>query len=231
MKKPSVWMAVVNATDSIVFSKGCLGRQKAESEIVKYLQKNEAFDGKDFNAACFWVGEKDLRLDLMVFEMEAKDFEEIQLQAGLLIKPPPEDKNLYRVVYAIDVYGSDETNAAEEAWKTMRGKDAVGPVLTLIDSNGNQITLDLFDILEFSKITPGFVTQRYRKGSNGTFRCLWQEFTAGDEVQYENSKGDTVDPPNYDVQEFSMTLLSNSQMTFFIRGILKTLDVGGQQSR
>ena len=231
MKKQSIWMAVVNADDSVAFSKGCSSQRKAENAIVEYLRKNEAFDAKDFGDACFWIGENDLRLDLQVFEMKAKDFDSIQLQDGLLIEPPPKEKGLFRVVYAIDVNATNKAQAAEESWKMMRAKDAYDPVLNIIDAKGNQTKLDLSDILEFSKITPGFVTQRYRKDSDGKYQCLWQEFTAGDDVQHENSKGQTVKPTNYDYQEFNMTLLSEGKIIYTVQEVLRALNVGGEQSR
>ena len=224
-------MAVILDNTNVVFSKASASKQKSKAATVRYLQQNMNFDGDSIEEACSWIGDNNLRLDLMVFEMEMKDFSDIQSQTGLLIEPPLKDKNLYRVIYTIDVYGSDNVKAAEEAWGMMRGKDAYDPVLTLIDFNGNQTTLDLFDVLEFSKITPGFVVQRYRKGSDGKFQCLWQEFIDGDDVQYENSKGQTVKPPNYDYQEFNMTLLSEGKIVYIIREVLKTLNVGGEQSR
>ena len=103
MKNKKIYMAVVNHKDTVVFAKGCLSRRQAELAIVKYLQRNEEFDGKDYGEACFWIGEKDLQLDLQVFEMEAKDFDNIQLSNGLLIKPPPKEKDLYRVIYECHV--------------------------------------------------------------------------------------------------------------------------------
>jgi len=231
MKKKKVWMAIVAFENDVVFANGCANKRKAESAIVQYLKKNEGFDGKDFGQACFWIGEKDLRLDLMVFEMESDDFHNIQLQAGLMIEPPPTDKNHYRVVYAIDVYGSDTVNAAHQAWKMIRAADAADPVLTLIDPRGHCSTLDLCDVLEFNKVTPGFVTQRFRKSSDDLFKCIWQEFTAGDDVQYENPKGEPIQPPNYDYQELNMTLQSDGHIIFAIREVLRTLDIGGEQSR
>lgn len=84
---------------------------------------------------------------------------------------------------------------------------------------------------EFNKVTSGFVTQRFRKSSDGLYQCIWHEFTAGDDVQYENLKGETIPPPNYDYQEYSMTLLSDGHIIFALREILQTLDVGGEQSR
>ena len=231
MKNKNIWMAVVNRKDRVVFAKGVQSQRQAETAIVKYLQKNEEFHGKDFGEACFWIGEKDLRLDLQVFEMKAKDFRDVQLSAGLLIEPPPKEKGLYRVVYEIDVTAPDKVKAAEDTWEMMQAKDALDPVLTVLDHKGNQTKLDLIDILEFSKITSGFVVQKYRKDSDGKFQCIWQEFVAGDDVQFENSKGDSIDQPNHDYQQFNMTLLSTGLIVNYIMEVLKTLNVGGAQSR
>lgn len=143
MKNKSIWMAVVNDTNIVVFVKGCSSQQKAESAIVKYLQKNEKFDGQDFAEACFWIGEKDLRLDLMVFEMKAKDFDDIRLQTRLLIEPPPKEKGLYRVVYVIDVSADNFVDAAKKAHETMIDPDSLAPVLEVFDQLGKVIKIDL----------------------------------------------------------------------------------------
>ena len=146
MKNKNIWMAVVNHTDTVVFAKGCQSQQKAEMAIVEYLQKNEKFDGKDFGEACFWIGEKDLRLDLQIFEMEAKEFNDIELQAGLLIDPPPKDsgeENPYRVVYIIDVLAADPNGAAETAHRVMTDPDSLAPVLNIIDESGKSVVIDL----------------------------------------------------------------------------------------
>jgi hypothetical protein len=43
------------------------------------------------------------------------------------------------------------------------------------------------------KITVGFVIQDYKKLPNGTLVCTGQEFIAGDQVDYENEMGETVE--------------------------------------
>ena len=143
MKNKSIWMAVVNAQESVVFSKGCQSQRKAESAIVKYLQKNEEFDGADFNEACFWLGENDLRLDMMVFEMEEEDFNDVSLHTGLLIEPPPNEKNLYRVVYAIDVVAGSALKAAKVTYNIMTDPDSLAPVLEMIGQGGKVTKIDL----------------------------------------------------------------------------------------
>jgi len=143
MKKKRIWMAVVNDRDSVVFSKGCQTQRKAESAIVKYLQNSEDFDGNDFSEACFWIDENDLHLDLMVFEMEAKDFNGIQIQAGLMIGLPPKEKDLYRVVYVIDVGADNPLDAAKKTEKMMTDPDSLAPVLEVIGSGGKITKIDL----------------------------------------------------------------------------------------
>ena len=155
MKKKSVWMAVVNYRDTVVFAKGCHSQRKAESAIVEYLQKNEEFDGKNFGEACFWIGEKDLRFDLQVFEMQASDFNDVDLQAGLLIDLPLKDRH---------------------------------------DT--------------FTKITIGFVVQTFEKNTCDKFICTGQEFIAGDQVDYEDAAGNSINPPAHEYQQFNMTLIS-----------------------
>ena len=157
MKKKSIWMAVVNYSTTVVFAKGCLSQKKAEMEIVKYLQDNEEFEGKDFGEACFWIGEKDLRLDLMVFEMKAKDFKLKQIKAGLFIEPPPDGKDAYRVVYVIDVVAGSAIQAARQTHQIMIDPDSMPPVLEVIDQCSKLTKIDLskrtksFEILTTSK--------------------------------------------------------------------------------
>ena len=150
------------------------------------------------------------------------------------IEPPPSesgDQPLFRVVYAIDVNASDEQHAAETAWQMMRAKDAFGPILTVLDSQGKQTQLDLTDILEFNKITVGFVSQKFRRQDDGRFICTWQDFIAGDQCDYEDAKDNPIEPPDYEYQSYNMTLLSSSQIIHRVKDALSGLDVGGEQSR
>lgn len=150
------------------------------------------------------------------------------------ISPPPKDSGeepLFRVVYAIDVNASDEQKAAEQAWHMMRAKDAFDPILMVLDSEGKQTKLDLTDLLEFNKVTTGFVVQKYRNDGTGKFRCIHQEFIAGDDVQFENVKGESIETPEYEYQQFNMTLLSSSQIINRLGDVLTSIDVGGEQSR
>ena len=151
-----------------------------------------------------------------------------------IIKPPPEDKGkepLFRVVYAIDVDASDEIKAAEKAWHMVRDKDSFDPILMVINLHGKQIELDMSHVLEFNKVTVGFVSQKFRKDSSGKFKCIWQEFIAGDDVQYKNVLGDKIEEPQHEYQPFNMSFLSTSQIIDRLGDVLTSIDVGGEQSR
>ncbi len=150
------------------------------------------------------------------------------------ISPPPKDSGeepLFRVVYEIDVNASDERKAAETAWQMMRAKDAFDPVMMVLNSEGKQTKLDLTDLLEFNKVTTGFVVQKFRKDSAGKFRCTHQEFIAGDDVQYEDAKGESIEAPEHEYQQFNMTLISNSQIIDRLGDVITSIDIGGEQSR
>ena len=150
------------------------------------------------------------------------------------ISPPPTDKGkepLFRVVYAIDVGAADERKAAETAWQMMRAEDAFEPVMVILDSDGKQTKLDLSEYLEFNKVTTGFVVQKYRKNSTGKFTCVNQEFIAGDDVQFENLKGDSIEAPEHEYQPFNMTMLSRDEVIDRLGDVLTSIDVGGEQSR
>ncbi len=150
------------------------------------------------------------------------------------ISPPPKDKGnepLFRIIYTIDVSAANPSKAAEAAWEMMRAQNAMNPVLVILDNDGNQVKIDLSECLELNKVTTGFVIQRYRKQITGTFKCIGQEFIAGDEVQFENLKGEPVDPPEHDYQPFNMTMLSKDEIINRLTCVLSSIDVGGEQSR
>jgi hypothetical protein len=131
---------------------------------------------------------------------------------GYHINPPPKEsgkKPLFRVVYTIDVSASDVKQAAENAFQMICSKDSFAPILVVLDGSGNPTTIDLSDALEFNKITTGFVCQKYRKDESGKFVCIHQEFIAGDDVQFENVKGDPIAAPEHDYQPFNMTNLKS----------------------
>ena len=147
------------------------------------------------------------------------------------IEPPPKDKGkepLFRVVYAIDVGAADERKAAEAAWQMMRAEDAFEPIMVILDSDGKQTKLDLSEYLEFNKVTTGFVVQKYRKNSTGQFKCTHQEFVAGDDVQFENLKGDSIEAPEHEYQPFNMTLVSKDEIIERLSDVLTSIDVGGE---
>jgi len=59
---------------------------------------------------------------------------------------------------------------------------------------------------KFNKITVGFVIQTFEKNTAGKFICTKQEFIAGDQVDYEDTEGSPLDPPEHKYQPFNMTL-------------------------
>ena len=153
---------------------------------------------------------------------------------GYNIDPPPKengDEPLFRVVYSIDVSASDEKQAALTALEMIRAKYTCDPILVILDSEGKQTTLDLSAIDEFTKITTGFVCQKYRKDRSGKFVCMHQEFIAGDDVQFENGKGESIEAPPYQYQLFNMTMLSSDEIIERLGDALTSMDIGGEQSR
>jgi len=136
-------MAVIRDENEVVFRRACQTKKKAEKSIVAYLCKDRDFDGKEFAEACFWIGEKDLRFDLMVFQMQPEEFADVKLPLLLSITPPPDEKGLFRVVYVIDVGAGDIIEAAMNAYEMMSGSDSLPPVLEVIDNKGNKIKIDL----------------------------------------------------------------------------------------
>ncbi len=59
---------------------------------------------------------------------------------------------------------------------------------------------------KFTKITVGFVTQTFEKNDKGKFVCTHQEFIAGDQCDYEDAKGNPIEPPDHEYQPYNMTL-------------------------
>ena len=84
---------------------------------------------------------------------------------------------------------------------------------------------------KFNKITIGFVSQKFRKDSNGKFKCTHQEFIAGDDVQFENTKGESIETPEHEYQQFNMTLISSSQIIDRLEEVLTNINVAGEQSK
>lgn len=80
----------------------------------------------------------------------------------------------------------------------------------------------------FTKVTAGFVCQQYQKDKSGKFICIHQEFIACDEVQYEDSKGETICSPEHIFQPFNMALLNGPQIAEILRKALDRLQMRGQ---
>ena len=94
----------------------------------------------------------------------------------------------------------------------------------------------------FTKTTVGFVIQTFRKNSQGLYICTHQEFIAGDQCDYEDVQGNTIEPPEYEYQPYIMVLRTRTQNEAIqaamlksayeaIEEVLESLDVGGEQSR
>lgn len=144
MKHKPIWMAVVNEVDEVVFCKACRSEQQSQKAIVSYLRNNEDFDGHTFDHAVFWIGDKDLRLDVMVFAMQPEDFKDVWDQlATFRTDLPLGDKGLYRVIYEIDVGAASALDAAKAVHDIMRDSDSLPPVLDIIDHKGSKIRIDL----------------------------------------------------------------------------------------
>ena len=84
---------------------------------------------------------------------------------------------------------------------------------------------------KFTKITTGFVTQSYEINAAGKFICTKQEFIAGDDVQFEDLKGDSIEASEHEYQPFNMSLVSSSQIIDRLGDVLTSIDVGGEKSR
>jgi len=94
---------------------------------------------------------------------------------------------------------------------------------------------------KFSKITVGFVVQAFKKNDKGKFVCTKQEFIAGDQCDYEDVQGNPIEPPEHQYQPYNMMLCTETakmteviitnKMYDAIEQVLRSLDVGGEQSR
>ena len=63
-----------------------------------------------------------------------------------VIEPPPKEKDLYRVVYVIDVGATDALKAAKVTHEIMTDLDSLAPVLEVIDQKGDIEKIDLSKI-------------------------------------------------------------------------------------
>jgi len=58
----------------------------------------------------------------------------------------------------------------------------------------------------FNKITVGYVAQRFTRNPNGKFVCTSQTFVAGDQCDYEDDEGNSIEKPEYSYQPYDMHL-------------------------
>jgi hypothetical protein len=61
----------------------------------------------------------------------------------LIIEPPPKEKDLYRVVYVIDVNADSSLDAAKKTHLIMTDPDSLAPVLEVVDQDGKVTKFDL----------------------------------------------------------------------------------------
>jgi len=139
-----IWMALVTDDHEVVFSCACPTERQAEKAAVGYLRKERDFDGKDINDACFWIGENDLRLNIMIFPMVPEDFKLVWDRLALFRDDLPlREKGLYRVIYQIDVGADSAAKAAGTVHDIMTDSESLPPVLEVIDNKGSKIKIDL----------------------------------------------------------------------------------------
>lgn len=144
MNHQKIWMALVTDDAEVVFSSACPSERQSEKAIVAYLRKDQSFDGRDINEACLWIGDNNLRLNLMIFEMTPDDFKSVWDRLALFRSDLPlKDKGLYRVIYEIDVGADSAAEAAKTVHEIMTDHDSLPPVLDVIDNKGNKIRIDL----------------------------------------------------------------------------------------
>ena len=60
-----------------------------------------------------------------------------------IIEPPPKEKDLYRVVYVIDVNADSPLDAAKKTHLIMTDPDSLAPVLEVVDQGGKVTKIDL----------------------------------------------------------------------------------------
>ena len=61
----------------------------------------------------------------------------------LQIEPPPKEKDLYRVIYVIDVSARSRLDAAQKTHLIMTDHDSLAPVIEVIDQGGKVTKIDL----------------------------------------------------------------------------------------
>ena len=60
-----------------------------------------------------------------------------------IIEPPPKEKDLYRVVYVIDINADSPLDAAKKTERIMTDPDSLAPVLEVVDQGGKVTKIDL----------------------------------------------------------------------------------------
>jgi hypothetical protein len=60
-----------------------------------------------------------------------------------IIEPPPKEKDLYRVIYVIDVNADSPLDAAKMTERIMTDPDSLAPVLEVVDQGGKITKIDL----------------------------------------------------------------------------------------
>ena len=60
-----------------------------------------------------------------------------------IIEPPPKEKDLYRVIYVIDVNADSPLDAAKMTERIMTDPDSLAPVLEVVDQGGKVTKIDL----------------------------------------------------------------------------------------
>ena len=60
-----------------------------------------------------------------------------------IIEPPPKEKDLYRVVYVIDVNADSPLDAAKMTERIMTNPDSLAPVLEVVDQGDKVTKIDL----------------------------------------------------------------------------------------
>ena len=60
-----------------------------------------------------------------------------------IIEPPPKEKDLYRVVYVIDIGAESPLDAAKKTHEIMTDPDSLAPVLEVVNQSGKVTKIDL----------------------------------------------------------------------------------------
>ena len=64
-------------------------------------------------------------------------------QKNFEIEPLPKEKDLYRVVYVIDIGADSPLDAAKKTHEIMTDPDSLAPVLEIVDQGGKVTKIDL----------------------------------------------------------------------------------------